>query len=642
MIRLISSIGTRTVKDYLALQSNEEKLQFICDSFGLKTPKLIGLVTINSIGKYKLTNFLNPINGEKISKVAADAAETEFVFYTDGEKDNLVEGEYVTFEFLPNSERNEKKIKTRGDIIKIIPGSVKKFDPINLITSRENGINVEDIEIEALVTIEENFDSTIYFANNIYRDLMENYLKYKSDEINQREIALNQNVTFEENQLNKKKREMFLREQELKENLELVVEKENQLKKMTEFLKGLGFEIEEEAHTQELENSNKTKIDIKDVDFAILKEVQIDIYKQSGNKLWYDIEYLRNFLVAISTDQFVVLHGASGTGKTSIVSAFAKSINANYKIIPVQSSWIDRQDLFGYYNPLNKMYLSTPFLDAIMEANKEQNKDKLYLICLDELNLSQVEYYFADLLSLREQNEEIPLFSEQEYDYSLEEVIWFLQRVYNLQTEIEITNKTNDVLKIDDKDQLIYIQRYKNLMKFKPKLSIPENVRFIGTMNIDGTTKPLSPKVIDRSYFIELEKPKTKFEKDIEIKNIHLLPNNLDIVSGLIQKEGLEEKLFTHLQACNVEINPRTEKYLNQIIYYCKLISNENKLNILDELLNNKILPKINYYIGSNDTSHINLKEKIKEIVGEQSKSYKKVKKMVSNAENTRVFSYWG
>ncbi|UPG61646.1 hypothetical protein [Metabacillus endolithicus] len=113
---MLSSIETRTVKDYLTLQSDEERLQFICNSFGLKKPKLIGKIEINSIGRYKITNFLNPINGEKIPRVAEDAAETEFVFYDEGKKDNLIEDDYVTFDFVPNPELKEKKL-SQGEML---------------------------------------------------------------------------------------------------------------------------------------------------------------------------------------------------------------------------------------------------------------------------------------------------------------------------------------------------------------------------------------------------------------------------------------------------------------------------------------------------------------------------------------------
>ena len=39
---------------------------------------------------------------------------------------------------------------------------------------------------------------------------------------------------------------------------------------------------------------------------------------------------------------------------------------------------------------------------------------------------------------------------------------------------------------------------------YPPDIKIPENIRFVGTINKDETTKSLSPKVIDRAFVIEL------------------------------------------------------------------------------------------------------------------------------------------
>jgi hypothetical protein len=41
--------------------------------------------------------------------------------------------------------------------------------------------------------------------------------------------------------------------------------------------------------------------------------------------------------------------------------------------------------LVGYYNPLQKKYLPTSFLESLIEA--QRNPEKLFLICLDEMNL---------------------------------------------------------------------------------------------------------------------------------------------------------------------------------------------------------------------------------------------------------------
>ena len=48
-------------------------------------------------------------------------------------------------------------------------------------------------------------------------------------------------------------------------------------------------------------------------------------------------------------------------------------------------------------------------LDLIIEANK--NQDKPYFLILDEMNLSHVERYFADFLSVMETKRKIALHS---------------------------------------------------------------------------------------------------------------------------------------------------------------------------------------------------------------------------------------
>ena len=44
------------------------------------------------------------------------------------------------------------------------------------------------------------------------------------------------------------------------------------------------------------------------------------------------------------------------------------------------------------------------------------------------------------------------------------------------------------------------------LMNYPAKFKIPKNVKFFGTLNQDETTLDISPKVLDRSYVIRIEK----------------------------------------------------------------------------------------------------------------------------------------
>ena len=61
--------------------------------------------------------------------------------------------------------------------------------------------------------------------------------------------------------------------------------------------------------------------------------------------------------------------------------------------------------MLGFYNPLEKKYVSTPTLDFILDACK--NPGVPYFLILDEMNLSHVERYFSDFLSAMESDEEI-------------------------------------------------------------------------------------------------------------------------------------------------------------------------------------------------------------------------------------------
>ncbi len=82
-----------------------------------------------------------------------------------------------------------------------------------------------------------------------------------------------------------------------------------------------------------------------------------------------------------------------------------------------------------------------------------------HFLILDEMNLSHVERYFADLLSAIESGEEIPLYEGSER-------------------------------KADGK----VVPR---------RLRLPDNLFIIGTVNVDETTYMFSPKVLDRANVIE-------------------------------------------------------------------------------------------------------------------------------------------
>ncbi len=218
---------------------------------------------------------------------------------------------------------------------------------------------------------------------------------------------------------------------------------------------------------------------------------------KSDKPFYYDINTIRIFLAGMHMSPISILQGISGTGKTSLPREFAKALlsdsnyvgldadNQNkspYRICAVQSGWRDNMDLMGYYNSFEHKYKETDFFKALYAANQPKYSNTLFLIILDEMNLSRPEHYFADFLSLLEQS------PSERY--------------------ISLTNTPKEVL-----PELVV----------GGKLKIPENVRFIGTANHDETTLDFAPKTYDRSNLMEMPKnhpDKKDFKKADEEFNI--------------------------------------------------------------------------------------------------------------------------
>ena len=99
-------------------------------------------------------------------------------------------------------------------------------------------------------------------------------------------------------------------------------------------------------------------------------------------------------------------------------------------------------------------------------------KDRVYIGVLDEMNISRVEYYFAEMLSLLEMPNED-------------------QRVLS----IVASGWDNDPKLIQD-----------------GKLKIPNNIWFVGTINNDDSTFMVTDKVYDRAMPINIDEKADRFE----------------------------------------------------------------------------------------------------------------------------------
>lgn len=292
-------------------------------------------------------------------------------------------------------------------------------------------------------------------------------------------------------------------------------------------------------------DSDKTKLDSVDIRSGAvevtdkngthtLKEGDEYEYVKSFNKIikyWqghlftkYDLRYRAEILASLyfglQTDKIIMLVGNPGTGKTTLVKYLAKSFGfEDAAIIPVQPNWTDKGDLLGYYNPLNKSYMATEFLEALIKfSNLAKNQpDKIFIICLDEMNLAHIEYYFAEFLSALQTDRKISLYSESIRENILRE----LQiGGFDLNSDIEFDANAFLEMNVTERQYYLDLWRMYDMMKKIPDvLTIPPNVKFFGTLNQDETTLDVSPKVIDRAYIIRLEMSDEKLNFDGDFKN---------------------------------------------------------------------------------------------------------------------------
>jgi hypothetical protein len=296
-------------------------------------------------------------------------------------------------------------------------------------------------------------------------------------------------------------------------------------------------------------------------------EILIKGILESG--LSYSDKLISRFTASLLTKPFVILTGLSGSGKTKLAQAFVQWIcltESQFRIIPVGADWTNREPLLGYPNALKPEEYVKPdsgVLDLIIHANNQP--DLPHFLVLDEMNLSHVERYFADFLSVMESKEEIPLYAEGTVENGV-----------------------------------------------PAKLSMPSNLFIIGTVNIDETTNMFSPKVLDRANTIEFRVTKNEMKdflgniKDVDLEvlntkgagmansflemasNKSFATKDIDVINDTLIK------FFGELKKTGAEFGYRSAteilRLINQLTVLDGKLGTDEKVDIA---IMQKLLPKL-------------------------------------------------
>lgn len=197
--------------------------------------------------------------------------------------------------------------------------------------------------------------------------------------------------------------------------------------------------------------------------------LQFEEYIKSKNLYYYD-EDIKNFHACLKSGLLTILAGMSGTGKTRLPLEYAHFFNMSEEnhtllFVPISPSYSEPSDMLGFYNPSKEAYVPSETGLVSFLKHASEKKDMMHMVVFDEMNLSQIEFYFAPFLSIMERD--------------------INRRFLSLYDEnLPCINKE----------------------AYPAHLPLFDNVLFVGTINLDETTKELSDRLLDRSFVISLRK----------------------------------------------------------------------------------------------------------------------------------------
>ena len=313
----------------------------------------------------------------------------------------------------------------------------------------------------------------------------------------------------------------------------------------------------------------------------------------------------RPYITAIKSKPFLLLAGISGTGKSRIVRELARACwdvdsaeyNAhkpkNFEMVQVKPNWHDSSELIGYVSRIDGVrYVVGPFLKFMVKAIQDPNTP--YFLCLDEMNLAPVEQYFAEFLSVvesRKVDKDGNVVTDPLVDYS----------------STEEYKSLIDQLFCDDAERNAYLTEVDG-----KRLTIPQNLIVVGTVNMDETTFSFSRKVLDRAMTIEMNEVDlmagltNRHENIGKIEFDDIIGKAVEGVDVYAAHEGVCKKAIEYLESINATLDKTPFKVAyrtrNELLLY--VVNNlswktDNELEefviarALDEITCMKILTRI-------------------------------------------------
>ncbi len=320
----------------------------------------------------------------------------------------------------------------------------------------------------------------------------------------------------------------------------------------------------------------------------------------------YDPSFVVDFLLGLKAKQFMIFCGGTGTGKTKLAQLYEQYYDIETALVPVGPNWTECRYITGFINAITGAYSSTATSEII--KNAEVYPDHPHFLILDEMNLSHIERYFSEILSVMESEEPITLGNE---DATLGNNLFIIGTINVDETTYSISPKVLDRA---------------NVMTFNPA-DVDNYLGCTDTINdIDGDWEFLENCMVGLD--IRMKKAPELF-KEINVAD-HETVNNIRQLLSKIQKA---------MSKMDLPLGYRTIDEISRFLYAAWIFERKGKFSswkhYMDSQIMMRILPKIH-----GDAKIADGLKDLLEICAEFSRSNDSVKKMLHTLTNRRYTSF--
>lgn len=305
------------------------------------------------------------------------------------------------------------------------------------------------------------------------------------------------------------------------------------------------------------------KVSAKDTRERLIREFQ--------DRRGYTRDEVINLFVSLANQFLTIFSGEPGCGKTSVCGILADVLGLTgweerlsaapawqnaagydrFLFVPVERGWTNKRDFLGYFNPLTQSFSSSDRrrYDAFRLLNEEARSDAVdvlpFVFLLDEANLSPMEYYWADFMSLCDGD-----------------------------SRLARTVQLGD-------DRLC---------------RIPSHLRFLATVNNDDTTETLSPRLLDRAWIIRLPvpqfaAPKKEGSVDTPVTWGEFLAA---FGAGTAEKDVPEmQPFYEHFRKIGINVSMRSRRAVAKFIAVSSPLLDGGRKKAVDYAVAQKLLPLI-------------------------------------------------